>query len=57
MDRIHLPFGEIVVSHKPAEIIGVVPPLQLITINAQKLTGKIAGVSMAIGASVVPQPV
>jgi len=35
----------------------VVPPLQLVTIDVQKLPGKSTGVTMTISTTVVPQPV
>jgi len=57
IDRIDLVTCEVMGMKKPAQIVDVVPTLQLATGNAQELAGEISGMSMAGSTTVVPQPV
>ncbi len=55
IDSIDLAIGEVMIVQKPAQIVDMVPALQLATGNAQKLTGKITGMTMTYSTTVVPQ--
>lgn len=57
IDTIDLVSCEVMVVEKPAEIVLVVPSMQLATGNTQKLAGKVTGMSMTACTTIVPQPV
>jgi hypothetical protein len=57
IDRIDLVTCEVMVVQKQAEIMDVVPSLQLATGNAEKLTGEITGMPMTVSTTIFPQPV
>ena len=57
IDRIDLVTCEVMGVKKPAQIVDVVPTLQLATGNAQELAGEISGMPMTASTTVVPQPV
>ena len=57
IDRIDLVTCEVMGVKKPAQIVDVVPSLQLATGNAQELAGEISGMPMTGSTTVVPQPV
>lgn len=57
IDRIDLVTCEVMGVKKPAQIVDVVPTLQLSTRNAQELAGEISGMPMTGSTTVVPQPV
>jgi hypothetical protein len=57
IDLIDLVTCEVMGVKKSAEIVDVVPSLQLATGNAQEFTSEITGMSMTDGTTVVPQPV
>lgn len=57
VDRVDLIPREIMVAQKSAEIMDMVPSLQLATRNTQEFSGEIAGMPVTVRAAVVPQPV
>jgi hypothetical protein len=56
IDRVDFAIWDVMVVHEPAEIVNMVPALQLATGNAQGSTGKLSGMAMAFKTTVIPHP-